>query len=798
MLRDLRLSLRMVRKNPSFAGSAILVMALGIGASTAVFSVLRGVLLEPLPYRDPGRIVLFRADLPDRAQTPALTSVEFAALRGRTDLFESVAAAVVADANLVTPEATVPLNAAAVSANFLETLGVVPLLGRSVGPVPKGAGRPVAIGYEAWQRYFRGDPNVIGTPIDVNGAQFIVAGVLPREFRAYLGADVGLPPRLDLLQFRSSGYDEDPFRGNIVIGRLRPGVTLEAARTGVELTASSLVAAHAGSYRTGPVRLSIAAVAGEVVKDVRPAITAAAAAVLLVLVVACANLTNILLARASGRSHEIAVRIAIGARRRDITRQLVAEGLVIGLLGAAAGWALAQWGVDGLLALAPTTLPRREAIVLDATAAVFAVVVTAVIAIIVSIVPAWHTMPARVARGWRTKVQTGRVTRGLLVAGQLAFSVMLLVGSALLARAFVNLRTTSLGFEPADVISMHVSLDGRRWNAGTLDEARVVRRGFYERLLTRVEALPGVHRAGAGFPRPFSGMTMTQRVSLGPGSPERETDGFIAFAGYLETLGVALVEGRYLTPADHPNPVVVIDERLAQQLWPGESAIGRRLLTILSVSPPKWTTVIGVVSHVNARSPREPGLPQIWMTYAVRAYAQLDLIARVDDPAASLPRVAAAVIDAGAGRPVRDAGRMEDDVSAASADTRFALFVLGVLSALAVLLSAVGVYGVVSYTLAQQVREIAVRVALGASPTRLVGLVLRDAAAWAIVGIGGGLALAALLSRSLESLLFGVTHHDGTMFLTAASLLVMVVLTASIVPALRAVRVDPMIALRRE
>ena len=581
-------------------------MALGVGATTAVFSVLRGVLIAPLPYREPSRLVLFRADVPGVPRTPTLTSLEFAALRARTDLFESVAAVVPAQGSLTVADDMTAVNAAAVSESFLDTLGVTPALGRALRRGDVGSQRAVDISYEAWQRHFRGDPAIVGRTVDVNGLPSVVAGVLPRGFRAYLGSGVAVPTQLDLLVFRSSGYDDDPFRGNVVIARLRGDVPIESARAAVTTIAAQLVSDHPDRYPTGPVRLSLAPLEADVVSEARPALMAAAGAVLLVLIAACANLTNLLLVRASARTREMAVRMSIGARRHDIVRQLIAEGIVIGAIGAAGGWILAHWAVDALLALAPAGLPRRETIALDGNVAFFAAAVAFACSIFVSLVPAWQATRSAVAGSLKEdSSRAGGNARSVLVAAQLALSVVLLVGAGLMARAFVNMRSVPLGFDPNGATSLYVSLDGRRWDAGTFDEARAVRREFYERLTNQTRDLEGVQQAGVGFPTPLSGIAMSQRVSLGGTAPEHETDGFIALSGYLEALRVPLIAGRYFTPADNSQPAVIVDERLARQLWPGESAVGKRLLIIKSVSAPQWTDVVGVVAHVQSRSPRE-------------------------------------------------------------------------------------------------------------------------------------------------------------------------------------------------
>ena len=379
-----------------------------------------------------------------------------------------------------------------------------------------------------------------------------------------------------------------------MIARLRSDVAIETARAAVNTIAAQLVVAHPDRYRSGAIRLSLTSLDSDVVSNTKPALLAAAGAVALVLIAACANVTNLLLVRASARTREIAVRIAIGARRRDIVRQLLAEGLVIGALGAAAGWTLAHWGVDALLALAPAALPRREAIAVDGSVAVFAIAVALACAIVVSLVPAWQATRSNLVRGVKTDpARAGIRTHGTLVAAQLALSVVLLVGAGLMARAFANLQAVQLGFNPRDAASFLVSLESRRWAAGTIEDARAARRGFYERLTDGVRDLPGIRQAGAGFPVPLTGISMLQHVSLGPATPERETDGFIAYAGYLDALGVPLVAGRYFTRADHTQPVVIVDEHLARELWPGQPAVGQRLLIVKAVGVRSgWTSSV--------------------------------------------------------------------------------------------------------------------------------------------------------------------------------------------------------------
>ena len=803
LLRDLRFGLRLLRRNPSYACSAVVVVALGIGATTAVFSVVRGVLLQPLPYRDPSRLVLFRADLVGYNHQAALTSEEMVALRERSDLFEAVAVVNDSEGNLTSPDDMQAATAASVSDNFLETLGVAPMLGRSVARADIGSEfvSGVDIGFDVWQRHFNGDPKIVGRRIDVNNRPMTVVGVLPRGFRLHLGPGVNVSTQLDILYPRVAGYDADPFRGQVVVARLRAGVSTAAARIAVDRMMKAFVDAHPASYRTGPVRVSLAPIDEEVVSDVKPALVALAGAVGFVLLVACANLTNLLLARASARTRELAVRTAIGASRPQIVAQLATESLVVGVLGAALGLLVARWSIDVLLRLAPATLPRRESIAVDLPVALFAVGMSLVCSLVFGLVPAWQATRRDVVGMMKPdpgSAHGASMTRGLLVASQLALSLVLLVGAGLMTRAFINMRSVPLGFDPHDAATMNVRLQVQRFNAGTLEEARMTRLAFYQRLIEVVRRIPGVERAGIGLPVPLSSPAfISQRFSLGPGDRERLAEALIALGGYFEVLRVPLVAGRYFGAADDNEPVAIVDERLARELWPGESAIGRRLL-LSRIGSAQWVDIVGVVAHVQMRGLRDAGLPQIWVTYRSRSYAALSIVVRGRNAAALLPAVERAVLTERPGRPVHDIRTLDAYVADASADTRFALFVLGAFAALALALAAIGVYGVVAYATARRTREIAVRMALGSDARRIIWLVLGESSAWTAGGLVVGAIGARLLTRYLEALLFHVTATDLPIFVSVALLLGGVAIVASLVPARRAARVDPMAALHAE
>jgi len=803
MLRDFRFALRVLRRSPGFAASAIAVTALGIGATTAVFSVVKGVFLTPLPFREPDRVVLVRVDVPGYVRQAALNREEFYAIRDRSDLFESVGVISESDGNLTSPDDMEAVRAVSASDNFLAALGVSPIVGRTVNrkDMSKGWVSAVTISYDLWERRFQRDPNVVGRPIEVNNLPMQIAGVLPEGFHLYLGPGV-IAPDVDVWYPRPLSYDDDdPFRGRIVIARLKPGVTLQAAQAAVTTMAGQLMADHPSRYAAGPLRMSVATLDQEVVREVKPALTALSGAVAFVLLVACANLANLLLARASLRSREVAVRVSIGASRGQIVGQLAAEGIVLGLLGAVGGLLIATWCVDALLLLAPPTLPRREVIGVDAMAAVFAVAAALICAIAASLAPAWQATRTDAVAALKRDPGASRsaaTMRGLLSAGQLALSLVLLIGAGLMGRAFVSLRSVPLGFEPERALTMTISLHGQRFNSGPPGEARVMRREFYQQLADALRQIPGVEQAAVGYPVPLRGVSMVQRFALSPNEPERQAETVIALSGYLETLRVPLLEGRTFTPTDDELPVAIVDEKLAREAWPNQSAVGQRLALLSTSSPPRWVEVIGVAGHVRSQGPRAAGLPQLWVTYASRPYSGLDIVLRGPNAAAFIAPAREAVQRLGAGRPVHNVRLMSEYAGDASADTRFALFVLGAFAVLALVLSIIGVYAVVAYATARRRREIAVRLALGADSTRIVSLVMRQGAVWIGAGLLAGIVGARLLTGYVSGLLFKVTQNDVVTFAGVAIGLTAIALLATAIPALRASRIDPMLALKAE
>jgi putative ABC transport system permease protein len=600
ILRDLRFGCRILTRNPSYAIAAIAVIGLSIGATTAVFTVVRAVLLQPLPYHDPSRLVLFRADAPGLRRYPGITGVEFHALRARTDIFEDVAAVNGVNANLTDGDSMERVAGGSATDNFLALLGVAPFAGRPLSArldLGDRYVRSVVISHELWQRRWPDDQTIVGRHISVNNLDVEVVGIMPPGFRTYLGADANVSPRVDIWFANVIGAS-DRYRGPAV-ARLRPGVGLRAAQQVVD----ALIAQ--------PVHLELVPLADDVVHDVRPALFALGVAVAFVLLVACANLTNLLLARACARTRELAIRTAIGASRSQLVRQLTLESVVLAVLGGGAGLLAAQWAVDGLLKLAPSQLPRRETIAIDATVALFAFAVALGSSLIFGLVPAWQATRAELSTTLKQDPAASRgavLTRGLLVASQLAFSLLLLVGAGLMARTFIGMRTVPLGFQPANVLTMRLELSFR------LFETSAKRLAFYQRAMEAVRSVPGVREMSMGTPIPLDGVTLYQRMSTGDGLQELTASMHVALPGYFDTLRIPLRAGRDFGPQDEaPDaaPHVIVDERLAEQLWPGRTAIGQRVRLFQARPPEQWADVIGIVGHVQSADLRHAGLPQI-------------------------------------------------------------------------------------------------------------------------------------------------------------------------------------------
>jgi putative ABC transport system permease protein len=798
--RDFRFAFRLLVRNRAFACAALTVMALGIGATTAVFTVVRGVLLRPLPYAHADRLVVVRADSSRGMQQTLLTPQEYFALRARPDIFQDLASYNGVDGNLTGVDDMEVLSAASITENFFDVLGVRPIAGRTLTIKDDFGPRFVSgvmISYELWQRRWRGDRGIVGRHVEFNNIDTTVVGITKPGFSLQFGPGSPVQRHVDLWFPNLVTNDVPTIPIVPAIGRLRDGVTIGQAQRALDQLSRELVAAHPADYRTGAVRMTIARLADDAVRDVKPALLALTGAVAFVLLVSCANLTNLLLTRACTRTRELAVRTAVGASRAQLVRQLATESVVLAVLGGALGVLVATWGVRALMLFAPLSMPNRDSVTVSLEVVLFAAGLSLVSALVFGLVPAWQVTRTDLALSLKSDpASRSKVTRGLLMAGQLALSLVLLVGAGLMARTFVTLTKAPLGYQPDRVLTLRAQLAFRKFSN------RDAMLAFYQRAVGAIAELPGVERVSVMSPPMLRDIVTYRRVALDGDQQEVATTSSTVFPDFFRTMGIAMREGREFAIDDKTTPQrtpIIVDRRLADQLWRDRSAVGRWVLLSPHATSEQWAEVVGVVEHIRGLDVRADGLPQIYVTWPHRPSTDMTFVVRAKgDPRMLTAGVKNIVERQGPGRPAHPPEPLQDIVDNQRADTRFALLVLGAFAVLSLVLTAVGVYGVVAYSTARRTRELAVRRAIGASAPHIVALVIGEGLGWTALGIVAGAAGARVLGRSLGSLLYGVSAADPATFVAMAAGLAVVALLASALPALRAARVDPMLALRTE
>ena len=820
--QDLRYGARMLIKQPGFTLIAAITLALGIGANTALFSVVNAVLLRPLPYDQPERLVALYTALPSLGYPRVgLSEAEFVRLRQENRSFAELAGWDWDRATLWgvgDPERVV---APTVTANFFRTLGVKVALGRDFNVEDELAGRNSAavLSHGFWQRKFSGDPAIIGRKLRIDGSSSTVIGVLPASFKAPpelqadTRADMWLP--FDLRQ-------SNPRRGSQflkVIGRLRPGATLAQAQAEHHALARREASEYPQWYPPD-IFGYLLPLERAVVGDARLALLILLAAVAVVLLIACVNVANLLLVRGEGRGSEIAVRTALGASRGRIVRQLLTESLLLAAMGGGLGLLLAGWEIDALLAISPEDIPRLAETSLDLRVMGFALLVSLLTATLFGLAPALravefdlHTM---LKEGGRAAASSRSRLRQSLVVLEMALAVVLLVAAGLLIRSFWKLQSVEMGFRPDHLLTMRLTPPGSAYP----DNQRIT--GLYERLIARAGALPGVESAAVAHPLPPNGGGQDTVIEIEgrPFDMNRLTHMSVDFrtvsVGYFQTMGMRLAQGRSFTDADQEGatPVAVINETLARNHWPGEDPVGKRFRYLNG--PPdrattRYLTIVGVVADAKNRSLADAAWQEAFIPLAQHAATYRDrggvqqaynLVVRTAPDPSSLASLATAAQAA-----ARDTERdfiisqvrtMDEILGAAVTRPRFNMILLGGFALLALGLSAVGVYGVIAYTVARREREIGVRMALGAESRDVLKLVVGEGMKLALAGVALGLVASLALTRLMKSLLFGVGPSDPLVFVAIALLLTMVTLLACWIPARRATKADPMIALRCE
>jgi putative ABC transport system permease protein len=811
--QDLRYGARMFLKQPGFTLIAVLTLALGIGANTAIFSVVNAVLLRPLPYAEPERLAqVYEANAQQGYDRFAFSLANFVDHRDQQTGFEQMAAYFRRDANLTGAGEPERVQVAVVSASFFPLLRVQPLLGRGflTEEETPGKHRVAVLSYGLWQRRFGADPRILNQPVTLSGNVYTVVGVLPANFQ-FPDPFGNNPlseaaPKVDLLT--PLAYDPKDLgdRGShflSVLARLRPGVELAQARTELRAIAGRLEEQYPDRNKGWTV--NVFALQDEVVRTVRPALLLLLAAVAFVLLIACANVSNLLLARAAARQKEMAVRLALGAPRARLLRQLLTESLLLALAGGAAGLALAYWATRAFISFSPASVPRTDEIRLDGTALLFTFGITLLTGVAFGLLPALQASkpdvhPTLKEGGRQGGNRAGRPrTRRLLVVAEVALSLLLLIGGGLMIRTFISFQRVNPGFRTDNLLTMKLALPSTKYREPQQQAA------FYQQVIERVRALPGVQGVGAVSDLPLAeGGVYTFRIEGRPSASAQDDPVAVWRAispDYFRTMGMRLRRGREFTEHDQPGAVevIVINETMAASFWPGEDPIGKRIQIYDDREPMPWREIVGVVNDTKQTGLDAPTRPEIYVPFSQRPRAAMTLIAHTaagPEQLADAMRAAVRAVDPE--QPVYRVSTMEQFFSAEVAAPRATMFLMGALAVAALILAAVGIYGVMAYAVTQQTHEIGIRMALGATQRDALRLVIGQGMTLALIGEVIGFAGAFALTRLMTSLLFGVSATDPATFTVIALLLTGVALLACYIPARRATKVDPLVALRYE
>jgi predicted permease len=803
----------MLGKNPGFTAVAVLTLALGIGANSAIFSIVNSLLLHPLPYRDPDRLAIIWTHSPGaNVEQDWPSPGQYAAIKAQTSAFEDIAMVRGASLNvggLSTPER---IGAVSASANLFPILGAKPSMGRVFLPEEDTPKQPntVVLSYAFWQREFGGGHDVLEKTLLLNGDKYAIVGVMPADFS--LGyeviptvssvpqPDIFLPLPMSAQQMQSQG-DEN----YNLLARLRPGVSIAQAQSDLDLTVHRLAEQFPDHYPASRrFSFSVKPLLEQVVGDIRRALLVLLTAVGCVLLIACANVANLLLTRAAAREREIAIRTALGAGRSRLIRQLLTESVLLSFIGGALGLFLAYWMLDALRWLSPGNIPRLPSIRMDGRVLAFTCTVTLITGILFGMVPALRSsrlnLGETLKEGARNLV-SGRHQRlrNLLVVVELALSLVLLISAGLLIRSFVRVQRVPPGFDASNVLAMRLSVAGSSYKGE--------RRGiFYQELLERVRRLPGVDSAGTAAILPLSGSISWGGITIegyqtSSGQEQMQADQRNASTGYFETMRIPLIKGRFFNEQDAKDSqkVVIIDENMARTYWPNADPVGRRLKIGGADSKDPWLTIAGVVGNVKQYDLETASRVALYLPVQQYPESTMYLATRTTVAPPSLAATIAGVVRSmDPNIPIFEVKTMDQRLSESLARRRFAMLALGLFAALAVLLAGVGIYGVMSYSVAQRTSELGIRLALGARPFDVLRLILTHGFNLALIGVALGVTASFAVTRLLSSLLFGIKSTDFATFGILSTLLIVIALLACYIPARRATKVDPLVALRYE
>ena len=799
MWRDIRYGARILIRKPGFTVVAVLTLALGIAATTATFTVVDAVLLRKLPVMDPDRVVVIHNQLPklNLPRSP-VSAPHYLDYSRQTDAFESTAAFVTRNYNLSGVSVPERLQAGRITATFFPTLGINPAAGRFFTAEEDRIGneRVVVLSTALWKRMFGADMNALSNSIQLNADRYQVIGIAPAGIEEmYPSVDLWVP-----MAFTPRELSEER-RGSLVytmVARLRQGTTVQHAQdimTGL--------ARNTGAKNPDIFNIEVRSLTDEYVSDVRRPLFVLLCAVIAVLLISCANVANLLLARATVRGHEIAVRAALGAGRARIVRQLLTESLLIAFLGGVCGVVLALWGTKALLALAPEDLPRLNAVQVDLRILLISLGASLVCGVIFGLVPALTASKTDLVSSLKESERTDSGTRQWLrrtfVVAEVALALVLLISAGLLVRSFGKLLDVRPGFDPQNVITLRLQLPGAQYDKATKVAA------FYDGVLQRVSGLPGVQHVGAAYQTPFTpgadnSIFHIRGRQAGPGDPPPHADYAFVSADYFATIGQPIVKGRGFQPSDMragnyfaPNSVAIVDEELARRFWPNGDALGGGISW--SAEGP-WATIVGIVKTAQIKDLAE----QSKGTFYLPAYVSMStlLVRTSGDPKPLAGAIRDQVLAVDPNQPVFDVKTMEERVAVTLETRRFAVVLLGIFGALALLLAAIGLYGVLAFAVSQRTREIGIHMALGARTRDVLLMVIRQGMLLVLVGVVLGVAGAYAVTRTIRSLLFEVGTTDPLTFVLVSVLLAVVGFVACYLPARRATKVDPLVALRYE
>jgi putative ABC transport system permease protein len=803
--QDIRFGLRTLARSPATTAVALVALALGIGANSAIFSVVNGVLLKPLPYPRPQELILLLESNPKLGFPRfSVAPPNFVDWRRQNRVFERLSGLDQTRFNLTGGERPVVVMAERVSADFFPLMGLELKLGRGFRPEeeqPHGA-KVTVLANGFWRRYFGADPKVLGRSLTLDGEVYTVIGVTPERFDFPTKRDLYVPLVLDMAQESRGGHHIG------VVGRLRRGVSLERARAEMATISSRLERQYPDSNTGWSAQLT--PLADIMVEDVRPLLLLLLAAVAVVLLIACANVANLLLARVAARERELAVRVALGAGRGRVVRQMLTESAILFLLGGALGLVLAHWGTRALLALNPEGLPHAERIGLDGRVLLFTFGLALATGLLFGLVPALSATGRRLfealKEGGRAMAggARGRVVRNLLVLVEVTVTLVLLIVAGITIRSFARLKTVDPGFRPQGVLALDVAMPASRYPGPQQQSI------FVWQLMQLVATLPGVDHAATVYPLPLSGRNFVLAFAVEgqpppPPGAVPAANVLVVTPDYFHTLGIRLLRGREFSDQDNYRavPVAIVNRRMAERMWPGGDPLGKRF-TFDDPGQPntRWLTVVGVVADVyHLRLDREPEMEVYWVHYQQPMDAVTLVVHAADGHTHQglVDAVRGAVSALDPEMPTDQTQTMEQVVSATLQQSRFQAVLLSLFAALGLVLAAVGVYGVVSYSVAQRTHEIGIRMALGARRGEVLRLVVRQGMGLVLAGAALGLVLAWLVMHGwLRSRAFGVSATDPLTFLLVPLALCAVALVANVVPAQRATRVDPLEALRYE